>query len=98
MAQQLPIALQIGGLAFDYASYDSRGDVLYLHVGPPSTANGGQQTPEGHVVRYNAEGQVVGLTIINARWLLERDGALAVTVPERVEVDSDTLAPALVPA
>jgi uncharacterized protein YuzE len=98
MAQQLPITLQIGGLAFDHASYDSRGDVLYLHVGQPSTASGGQQTPEGHVVRYDAEGQVVGLTIINTRWLLERDGALAVTVPERVEVDSNTLAPALVPA
>ncbi len=41
---------------------------------------------------------MVGLTIINARWLLERDGALAVTVPERVEVDSNTLAPVLAPA
>ena len=98
MAQQLPIALQVGGLAFDHSSYDARGDVLYLHVGQPSTAGGGQQTPEGHVVRYDEGGQVVGLTIINARWLLERDGALAVTVPERVEVDSDTLAPALAPA
>lgn len=98
MAKQLQIALQIGGRAFDHASYDSRGDVLYLHVGPPSTASGGQQTPEGHVVRYDGEGQVVGLTIINARWLLERDGALAVTVPERVEIDPDTLAPALTAA
>lgn len=98
MAQQLPIALRIGGLAFDHAAYDTRGDVLYLHVGQPSTASAGQQTPEGHVVRYDDEGQVVGLTIINARWLLERDGALAVTVPERVEIDSDTLAPALMPA
>lgn len=98
MAQQLPIALHIGGLAFDHASYDAGGDVLYLHVGQPSSASGGQQTPEGHVVRYDEQGQVVGLTIINARWLLDRDGTLAVTVPERVEVDSDMLAAALTPA
>lgn len=72
--------------------------MLYLHVGQPATASGGQETPEGHVVRYGGEGQGVGLTIINARWVLDRDGVLTVTVLERVEVDSDTLAPALTAA
>lgn len=50
------------------------------------------------MVRYDEQGQAVGLTIINARWLLDRDGTLAVTVPERVEVDCDMLAAALTPA
>jgi hypothetical protein len=30
--------IQIGPLAFDHADYDQHGDVLYLHVGPPSPA------------------------------------------------------------
>lgn len=38
---------------------------------------------------------MVGLTIINAKWLLSRDGRLIVTVPEVVEVTADDLAAAL---
>lgn len=39
--------------------------------------------------------RIVGLTVINARWLLDRDGRLTVTVPETVEASADELAPAL---
>ena len=88
----------IGPLRFDRADYDADADVLYLHVGDPQQAEG-EETAEGHVLRY-APGsqQVVGLTVVNARWLLERDGRLVVSVPEKVEASAAELAPALASA
>jgi uncharacterized protein YuzE len=87
--------IQIGPLVFDHADYDQDGDVLYLHVGPPQPGEG-EETPEGHVLRF-APGshRIVGLTVINARHVLNRDGRLIVTIPEAVEASADELAPAL---
>jgi len=69
--------------------------VLYLHVGSPREAEG-EETPEGHVLRFEpGTRRIVGLTVISARWILDRDGRLIVTVPETVEADADELAPAL---
>ena len=89
------VSITIGPLHFDHADYDAEGDVLYLHVGEPQVGEG-EETPEGHVVRY-APGttRVVGLTVLGARRILERDGHLAVTVPETVETTAEDLAPAL---
>ena len=39
--------------------------------------------------------RIVGLTVINARRVLDRDGRLIVTVPETVEATAEDLAPAL---
>ncbi|MBA3327352.1 MAG: DUF2283 domain-containing protein [Solirubrobacterales bacterium] len=90
--------VHIGPLVFDHADYDAEGDVLYLHVGDPIEAEG-EETPEGHLVRFEPGTQrVVGLTVINARWLLDRDGRLIITVPETVEASADELAPALATA
>jgi uncharacterized protein YuzE len=89
------VNITIGPLSFDHADYDADGDVLYLHVGAPQDAVG-EETPEGHVVRY-APGttRVVGLTVLGARRGLERDGHLVVTVPETVETTAEQLAAAL---
>ncbi len=89
------VIIHIGPLVFDHADYDPDGDVLYLHAGEPQPAEG-EETPEGHVLRF-APGtqQIVGLTIINAKHVLDRDGRLVVTVPETVEASADELAPAL---
>jgi uncharacterized protein YuzE len=46
-------------------------------------------------VRYDADGQVMGVTIINARLLLERDGHVTVTLPHEVRVEARELAWAL---
>lgn len=94
------MSITIGPLQFDRADYDADGDVLYLHVGDRSEigqqVGEGEETPEGHVVRY-APGttRVVGLTVLGARRILERDGHLAVTVPTTVETTAEELAPAL---
>ncbi len=70
-------------------------DVLYLHVGEPQ-AGEGEETPEGHVLRYaSGTSRIVGLTVLGARRVLERDGLVAVTVPGTVETSAEQLAPAL---
>jgi uncharacterized protein YuzE len=66
--------IKIDGLVFDRANYDADGDVLYLARGESAEASDAAFTPEGHGIRYDAEGRVIGLTIINARLLLDRDG------------------------
>ena len=87
--------ITIGPLSFDRADYDAESDVLYLHVGEPQMAEG-EETQEGHVVRYaSGTNRIVGLTVVGARRILERDGHLAVTIPETVETSAEDLAPAL---
>lgn len=79
------VDIKIGPLIFDHADFDTDNDVLYLHVGAPQPAEG-EETPEEHAVRYApGTSRIVGLTVFGARRLLERDGHLAVTVPETVE-------------
>lgn len=92
------VNIKIGSLSFDHVDYDAENDVLYLHVGEPQVGEG-EETPEGHVIRYAPEtNQVVGLTVLGARRVLQRDGHLTVTVPETVETSAEALAPALVAA
>ncbi len=89
------VNVTIGPVAFDRADYDADADVLYLHLGEPRTAEG-EETPEGHVLRYAPDTQdIVGLTVIHAKWLLERDGQLTITIPEQIHASAQTLAPAL---
>jgi uncharacterized protein YuzE len=87
--------VKIDDLVFDRANYDADGDVLYLTRGESNVAADAALTPEGHGVRYDTDGQVIGVTIINARWLLERDGHLTITLPHAVRVEAGALAAAL---
>lgn len=89
------VKVKIGPITFDHADYDADSDVLYLHIGEPQEAEG-EETPEGHVLRY-APGtwDIVGLTILGARNILDRDGNLTITIPEPVEASADDLAPGL---
>ena len=78
------MSVRIGSIDFESATYDAGGDVLYLHNGSPSDAVDFDGSPEGHHTRYDATGNLVGITIVNARYLLERDGMITVTLPDRV--------------
>jgi hypothetical protein len=92
------VNVKIGPLAFDHADYDSEGDVLYLHVGAPQDAEG-EETPEGHILRFEPGTQhIVGLTGVNACWLLDHEGHLTVTIPETVQASAEDLARALAAA
>ncbi|MGN6373229.1 MAG: hypothetical protein ACTHM1_09610 [Solirubrobacteraceae bacterium] len=92
------VNIKIGPLSFDHADYDAENDILYLHVGEPQ-AGEGEETPEGHVIRYApGTNRIVGLTVMDPRHILGRDGHLIVTVPEAVETTAQDLAPALAAA
>jgi uncharacterized protein YuzE len=86
--------IRIGPLLFDHVDYDAEHDILYLHVGEPQQGEG-EETPEGHVIRYapNTD-QIVGLTMFGPRSLLRQDDHITVSIPEAVETTADDLAPA----
>jgi YD repeat-containing protein len=90
------MSVTIGGITFDRVRYDRGADVLYLHVGDPRTAVDFDASPEGHALRYDAAGRLVGVTIVNAKWLLEHEGRITITLPApQLQADSRELAPAL---
>lgn len=87
--------LRIGHYEFDRADYDAEADVLYLSCGPPQPAVRTFASPEGHAVRFDGTGALIGITIVNAKLLSERDGKIIVTFPDRLETTAEQLAPAL---
>jgi hypothetical protein len=50
---------------------------------------------------FSEEGEIIGITVVNAKWLAERDGRITVSIPEsaraaeRLETSAKDLAPAL---
>lgn len=76
------MSVAIAGITFENHGYDARGDVLYVDVkgyaGPPADA---LCSDEGHNVEFDESGRVIAMTIVNARWWLERDGELRITLP-----------------
>ncbi len=89
------MTVHVGPYEFDQVSYDSDGDVLYLRRGERRVAAETFSTPEGHAVRMDENREVIGITIVNAKWLVERDGKITVTVPSLIETNADDLAAAL---
>ncbi len=66
-------------------------DVLYLHLGDPSTAVAFDESPEGHHLRFDASGKLVGVTMVGVRKDLETGGKVTVTVPESIEIGEKEL-------
>jgi uncharacterized protein YuzE len=79
------LSVRIGAWKFDYVDYDAEADVLYLSMGPPREGYG-EETPEGHFLRYDEAGNFYGVTLLDARQLDSRD-ELFVTVPHREPVE-----------
>lgn len=75
--------VHLGPYTFDHVTYDAEGDVLYLAIGEPRDAADSEETPEGHVVRYDDQDRVIGVSLVNVNWLLDHRGALVVTLPRR---------------
>jgi hypothetical protein len=57
--------------------------VLYLATGDPGCAVDFDETPKGHAVSYDADGALVGLTLVDVRRLLEKAdrGKLTIELP-----------------
>lgn len=83
--------ITLEGMRFE-ARYDGKADVMYLRRtdkrGPAARTDA---TEGGHAVRYDADGDLIGLTIVDARRLVEGHKVLDTPAP----FDSGELAPAL---
>lgn len=89
------MSFTVGGITFDHVRYDSEADVLYLHVGEPAHATEFDESPEGHAVRFDDRGELVGVTIVNVKTLIDDGDPVAVTIPDRVTIDAASLARAI---
>jgi uncharacterized protein YuzE len=85
------MTIKIGHLEFDDVVYDAESDVLCLSIGEPRPAADSEETARGHAIRYDANGEIVGITIVNAKWLIDRKGNIEIPL----WVDGEDLAPAL---
>jgi len=77
-----PVALTIDGVAFDRYHYDEVADTLCLHTGRAEWAVDFDETAEDHHLRFGADGKLLSLSILTARWLLDRQGAIDVTLSD----------------
>jgi hypothetical protein len=94
------MSVTVAETEFAHHHYDDRGDVLYLSVEgydgsqPPLNADA---TPEGHGIEWDDRGRVIAMTLVNVRWLMDRDGELRITWPDG-HVSRDDPARVLTPA
>jgi uncharacterized protein YuzE len=81
---------RIGEWEFDHSKYDPEADILYLSIGAPREGYG-EETPEGHILRFDASGEFYGVTIVDARRTMQTEGQVVVTLPkrERVQLSED---------
>jgi uncharacterized protein YuzE len=91
------MTVTIAGIEFDNVLYDREVDVLYLHVGDPAAAVDWDDSAEGDGIRYARDGSLIGITVLNARSRMERDGKLVITLPER-QIETSDLDNVLTPA
>jgi uncharacterized protein YuzE len=87
------VTVRISGFEFDYVDYDERADVLYLSIGEPRPPAREEVTSDGHLIRYDEDGSLSGITLVNAKWLIERDGQIA--FPVRLDLNAQDIAAAL---
>jgi uncharacterized protein YuzE len=99
-------SLKVGPYSFDRAHYDPGADVLYLSQGGLERAADFDETPDGHAISFDADGNLIGLTLIGVRRLVEEaqgNDEIVLGLPKKVEhpenvehppLTSDELAPA----
>lgn len=77
------MTVKIGGVEYDNIAYNRDGDVLYLWAGEPRLPAYDDASPEGHYLQFGEDGSLIAITIVNARRILEEEGKITITVPER---------------
>jgi uncharacterized protein YuzE len=78
------VTIHIGPYTFDRVRYDRDADVLYLSQGDPARAVDFDETPEGHAVSFDQQGDLVGLTLVDIRQLIdEAPGDLQLEIPAK---------------
>jgi YD repeat-containing protein len=82
------MSVTIATIDFDRADYDRDADVLYLSIGDPARAVEFDETADGHALRYDADGHLVGVTIVGARQLVEQHSDVRLEAPITVSADA----------
>ncbi len=78
------MTVHIGPYTFDRVRCDHDADVLYLSQGDPARAVDFDETPGGHAVSFDENGDLIGLTVIDIRKLVdEADGELRLELPAK---------------
>lgn len=78
------MTVHIGPYVFDRVRNDHDADVLYLSQGDPARAVDFDETPGGHTVSFEENGDLVGLTLIDIRKLLDKsEGELLLELPAK---------------
>lgn len=81
------MSLTIGTIDFDRIDYDREADVLYLSAGNPADAVDFDESPDGHALRFDADGCLVGITIVGARRLAESRQDVRIQAPLTLTAD-----------
>ena len=81
------MSLRAGPYTFSHVTYDAPSDVLYAAIDAPRPGSRAE-TPESHLLRFDERGRFFGITLVNPRRQLDREGAVFVSLPsgERVRV------------
>ena len=76
----MTMQVRIGAQRFTRVEWDPEGDVVRLWKGEPRAlpSTGHRSIPEGHLLGYDEDGELVTLRLVHARETLERAGELAV--------------------
>lgn len=79
------MTITLADTSFEQHHYDDRGDVLYLSVAGykgDTPSPHAYASPEGHGIEFDEGWNVIQMTLVNLKWLLERDGELRITWPD----------------
>ena len=74
------MSVRSGRYTFPWVTYDPPSDVLHARLSRAPEARR-ERSPEGDVWTYDANDRPVGVTVMEPRERLERDGAVYITLP-----------------
>lgn len=82
------MSLHAGPYQFRHVTYDAPSDVVYAALEAPRPSARQERTAEGHILRFDDEGEFFGIVLVDPRAQLERDGAVYLVLPsgDRVRV------------
>lgn len=81
MSDFVPCVFTIGDVTFDHVAYSEHADELTFRLFPWRELRKGCETKEDDPVAIDRSGRLFQVSIQNARWRLEQDGLLMVTLP-----------------
>jgi uncharacterized protein YuzE len=76
------MSVAFGDIIFDQVDYDEEVDVLYLSTGGVKPIER-EESPEGHILRFDENGVICGMTIIGVSRYLDAEENAKVTMPQR---------------